>query len=185
VDLTLYAGDAGASFSGLVAYDAELGDGTYRSLFTFGDGSAADRELAGGVILAAAEADPNADSDGDGIPDWYEEQYSGSNTGLVAHLDGDGDGPDAYAEWVALTDPTDSNSFFHVSAVLPVAGGMVLEWGSSSSRVYHIGWQGSLTDPTNPLAADLPATPPLNTYTDTTHGAGSGGFYGLRVGRAP
>jgi hypothetical protein len=50
-DAVMYAGDAGASFSGMVAYDAGLPGGSYSSNFTFVGGTA--REVLGGVILAS------------------------------------------------------------------------------------------------------------------------------------
>jgi hypothetical protein len=51
VDVTMYSGEAGASFSGMVAYDAGLAGGSYGSTFSFTGGT--NREVAGGVILAA------------------------------------------------------------------------------------------------------------------------------------
>jgi hypothetical protein len=138
------------------------------------------------VVLAAAASDPNADTDSDGIADWYELHYSGSRTGLDAASDGDGDGPDAYAEWLALTDPTDSHSFFRVEAFEAVPGGTpVLRWHSSSGRVYGVVWRPDPMLPLENLATNLPATPPLNSFTDAALGAYDLGCYGVEVGSAP
>jgi hypothetical protein len=126
------------------------------------------------------------DTDGDGIPDWYEVRYTGSATGLVAHVDGDGDGPDHYAEWIANTDPTNGASFFHVSeAGRTPSGDPILQWTSVYTRVYNVGWSNRLDAGLAPLATNLAATPPVNTYTDTTHAVESTGFYGVEVQRAP
>jgi hypothetical protein len=65
-DVTLYAGNAGASFAGAVAYDAALIGGSYSSTFTFG--GTTQREVGGGVILKALPAPfvPNPDITGEG-----------------------------------------------------------------------------------------------------------------------
>lgn len=57
---------------------------------------------------------PTADLDGDGIPNYWEQQYSGSQTGLVASADIDGDGFTNLQEYIADTDPTDIDSFLRV-----------------------------------------------------------------------
>jgi hypothetical protein len=184
-DVTLYSGAAGSTtFSGMAAYDEDLPAGTYRSTFTFDGG--AERELAGGLILASRAADPNADTDGDGIADWYEVQYSGMLTGLVATADEDGDGLDAFGEWLALTDPNDSNSVFRIQGWQCLPGtGPVLSWQSASGRVYGVQWRPDPLLPPQTLVSNLTATPPANTYTDAIHGAAAAGMYGLHVGRVP
>jgi hypothetical protein len=69
VDTTLYTGSAGASFSGLVAYDAALLGGSYSSAFSFTVDT--QREVAAGVILKALPAPfvPNPDITGNGFVD--------------------------------------------------------------------------------------------------------------------
>ena len=62
------------------------------------------------------------DWDGDGIPNWWEARFSrnGSKTGLDASADNDRDGMSNYGEFVAYTNPTNSNSKFAIS-IVPIA----------------------------------------------------------------
>ena len=72
--------------------------------------------VAGGYIVfdyLKLEADPTAlaDSDGDGMPRWFEELYGFSDaTAADASLDADGDGRSNLAEFLAGTNPTDLDS---------------------------------------------------------------------------
>lgn len=47
------------------------------------------------------------DTDGDGLPDWWELAWFGSATAGVAGIDSDGDGASNLAEWLAGTSPLD------------------------------------------------------------------------------
>lgn len=60
------------------------------------------------VIREPAETD----TDGDGLPDWWEEAYFGSPTGAVSDADDDGDGHPNREEYVADTNPTNPGSFY-------------------------------------------------------------------------
>ncbi len=55
------------------------------------------------------------DADGDGMSNAYELEHFGSETGGDPDEDPDGDGRPNLAEFLALTDPNDSSSFFDVS----------------------------------------------------------------------
>ena len=59
------------------------------------------------------------DWDGDGIPNWWEARFSrtGSKTGLKASDDDDADGQSNYNEFVAYTNPTNTNSKFVIGLV--------------------------------------------------------------------
>lgn len=64
------------------------------------------------IIIAPSEdeVDPNLDSDGDGIPDWYEDQYQGFDKFKNdSYLDFDGDGFTNLEEYLAQTNPLDKN----------------------------------------------------------------------------
>ena len=59
----------------------------------------------------------------------------------------------------------------------------MLTWHSVSNRFYAIDRAGGLWPVAfAPLASNLPATPPVNTYTDRVNGAATG-FYRVRVER--
>jgi subtilisin family serine protease len=58
------------------------------------------------------------DTDGDGMPDWWELWHQlDPRAPADADLDPDGDGNTNLAEYLAGTDPNDSNSFFHLAAI--------------------------------------------------------------------
>lgn len=59
--------------------------------------------------------------------------------------------------------------------------GMVLRWGSLSNHQYHVYWTTNAMGPYGPLATNLPATPPMNVYTDSVHGLELRGFYQIRL----
>jgi Glycosyl hydrolases family 28/Bacterial TSP3 repeat len=57
------------------------------------------------------------DSDGDGLPDDWEQQYFGSATGADPNADTDGDGVSNYAEFVAGTNPLDPSDHLAPTSV--------------------------------------------------------------------
>lgn len=110
-----------------------------------------------------------ADTDRDGIPDRDE---GGATPYLVGaddqHADADGDGFPNSAEYIAGTGATDPHS--HLAAEgKPHASGtsFVVEWPSTTRRRYRVDRCADLDLPFIPLVQDLPATPPMNVYTDT------------------
>lgn len=86
--------------------------------------------------------------------------------GSVSPLDTDGDGMIDIHEWVAGTDATNAESFLAANAVAGGTNGIVITWPSASNRIYAVSMATNLPDAFIPIAINLPATPPLNTYTD-------------------
>ncbi len=114
------------------------------------------------------------DSDGDGMPDYWERQYASSRATLTAESDSDGDGMRDAAEYIAGTDPTNTHSVLAMnggSAGPSADGRYVIEWPSAAGRTYTIHRATSLTDGFAPIASGVTATPPVNTYIDTAPGA--------------
>lgn len=74
------------------------------------------------------------DDDGDGIPNWWEEQFS---TNVLADSDQDGDGFDGEAEYIADTDPTDGNSFFEMQGAITAAE-QTFTFEGSTARQYQL-----------------------------------------------
>jgi hypothetical protein len=103
--------------------------------------------------------------------------------------DSDGDGMCDWAEIVAGTSPSDSQSCFKLSFPAtgprpPTGNGLILQWPSASNRFYYVDRSTNLTVGFNQsVATNLPATPPMNTHTDTTANAGVPYFYKVRVER--
>ena len=111
------------------AFDRDL-DGLPRPLDGTFDGAAA-------PDMGAFEYDPEtADSNGDGIPDWWYQAYALDPNGAdVAHGHADADGFDNRAEWIALTDPTNAASHFALRYASN-APARVVGFDSRTNRLY-------------------------------------------------
>jgi Tol biopolymer transport system component len=111
------------------------------------------------VFAAVLPPAANADSDGDGIPDWWMIQYFGHVCGeaydqSLAQDDPNGTGMTALQDYIAGTNPTDPDSVFQVMVVPPVSpgGNVMLIWPAVAGRTYSILYKDSLDDPAwNPL----------------------------------
>jgi hypothetical protein len=125
-------------------------------------------------------ADP--DDDNDNMPDTFENQY-GLNR-LVPDADGHGD-YDKHTNWeeyIAGTDPTNGASCFEI---LSISGdGTIISWSSASARRYTV------QSATNLVAggfsdiaggSELPATPEVNTFTNSPAVGPDPIFYRVRV----
>ena len=81
------------------------------------------------------------DTDGDGIPAYWELAHFGGTTNAIALHDADGEGPDNYSEYMALTLPNHSNSVFRIEGELTPTGGVmevIAEFDSHRSRDYAL-----------------------------------------------
>lgn len=128
---------------------------------------------------------PEFDTDSDGLPNEWEQQYFGGETNAVAGADSDGDGFSNLQEYISGFDPTDNNSFFSLNlSETPVAGeGFVVGWTSVTGRVYAVNWTTNLRSGFLMLETNI--VWPQASYTDTLHNAESGGFYKINVQMAP
>ena len=111
--------------------------------------------------------DPISDTDGDGVTDYdeiylYGSSWTNSDTDADGMLDGD--------EVLAGSSPTNDASMFGFADALPVpeGGGVVVSWPSLSNRIYRLERTTNLLLDFEPLATDIPADPPVNSYTDAT-----------------
>ncbi|HEY5621036.1 MAG TPA: hypothetical protein VIR77_00405, partial [Pontiella sp.] len=89
------------------------------------------------------------DSDGDGIPAYWEERYFGGSTSADPSVDSDSDGSDNLSEYTAFTIPTDSNSVFTFTAEFRPTNGVVAveaEFNSLRTRDYALEQTGNLTN---------------------------------------
>lgn len=126
-----------------------------------------------------------ADLDGDGIPDWWERAYFDGATNADAGTDSDDDGQSNFEEWLTGCSPTNSESVFRArcdaSEGAGAGVGNVIRWPSAADRVYGVFWATNLQESFETLAADIPATPAENVYTDETHAVESSIYYRVRV----
>ena len=133
-----------------------------------------------GVVDMGAYEYQWLDSDGDGMPDWWESLGGGSSTGLIAGVDTDGDGKSNYDEWIAGMNASDPESVFGVrSASNATSSGFVVNWESIAGRIYGLHWSSNLMSGFVPLDTNLHY--PRNSYTDTLHQAEDEGYYRLDV----
>ncbi len=117
------------------------------------------------------------DSDGDGLPDSWENQYW---PGDLSHGAGDPAANPDYTImecYIAGIDPTDENAVFLISDLQPLTSG--LSWNAASGRVYSVYWSSNLLGGFQPLGSNLSWT--AIPYTDSTHGAENKGFYKIEV----
>jgi hypothetical protein len=94
----------------------------------------------GAVLTPGAEniaGTDNPDADGDGLPDDWELQMSGS-TDMTAEGDYDGDRFSNYGEYVAGTHAGDSNSVFTLSPDGFTSSAFVLSWNAVTGRTYSV-----------------------------------------------
>lgn len=119
-----------------------------------------------------------ADTDGDAIPDSWEQQYFNGVTNATADADGDADGLNNLYEYITGTNPTNKQSVFGVSLPRPVTGGVVIRWAPSiSGRVYGVHWTTNLMTGFQPLETNI--LWPQDSFTNPT--AIPCGYYKIKV----
>jgi hypothetical protein len=142
----------------------------------------ADRGRIERIDLETAGALP--DSDGDGLPDAWEQQYFGSPTGANPEEDSDGDGATNREEFLAGTNPRDPQSRFAVVNISIAPAGVFVEWSSEAGRRYRVKRATSLlVGPAayETLAGGIDGTPPMNQFLDVSASAGSMHFYLIQL----
>lgn len=125
----------------------------------------------------------NADSDGDTMPDGWEND-NGLNPAVDdAADDEDSDWYNNLSEYIAGTDPLDPASLLSVSNSA-ATNGFVITWNSVTSRTYSVFWTDNLL--TNSFQAlEVDVNYPRGSYTDTVHAVESTGFYKVEVEKIP
>ena len=142
----------------------------------------ADRGRIERIDLETAGALP--DSDGDGLPDAWEQQYFGSTTGANAGDDSDGDGATNLEEFRSGTNPQDAQSRFAVVNISVVSTGVLVEWSSEAGRRYRVKRSSSLLlapAAYETLVGGIDATAPMNQFLDVSASAGNLYFYLIQL----
>ena len=120
------------------------------------------------------------DTDGNGLPDWWELEYFGHLTGTDPNADPDHDGMSNLAEWIAGTNPTNAASCLRVAVATTNASGVVVSWSSVAGKTYWLARSTNLLTGFSTISTNIAATAPTNTLTDMT--VLPGGTYYYRVG---
>ena len=100
--------------------------------------------------------------------DWLEVHYPGAaDYDALVWTDLDGDGQFVWQEFRAGTDPNVATSVFAAAvSTSNVTNGFTLHWPSAPGRFYSITQTTNLMMSFQPVVENLPATPPVNHYTD-------------------
>jgi hypothetical protein len=85
----------------------------------------------------------SADSDSDGIPDWWMLQNFGHATGQAGDNsrsddDADGDGMPNWVEYLCSTDPANSTSYLHLFNVQPQGNDQTISWSAIGGVSYVV-----------------------------------------------
>jgi subtilisin family serine protease len=123
------------------------------------------------------------DSDGNGLPDWWEQTYFGQSTGTNPNADPDHDGSRNLEEWLAGTNPTNAASCLRLTARgFNTTNQPVVAWPSVAGKIYRLERATNLLAGFNSIVrTNIAATPPTNTEADITIPAAPARFYRLRL----
>ncbi|MGC8886070.1 MAG: lamin tail domain-containing protein [Verrucomicrobiia bacterium] len=121
-----------------------------------------------------------ADSDGDGIPDVWENAYGlNPNSADDAFTDSDGDGVSNLQEYIAGTDPNDPNSKPMIETINVNKNNVYLTFTAISNRTYSIEYLDKFGASTWQKLLDIPAKTNTEVKLLLIPMTNSGGFYRL------
>lgn len=133
------------------------------------------------IDLAFVRVEP--DSDGDGLPDWWEDEHF-PLAGTTPGVDSDDDGVSDGDEYGAGTDPNDPDSLFVIAIGADELGHPLVSWQSAPGKFYRVLRATSLTSDINDFVevfSGVGATPPSNEMIDDTVTGEGPFFYLLQV----
>jgi 1,4-alpha-glucan branching enzyme len=137
------------------------------------------------TVLFAQDYHPEADMDGDGLPNGWEALHFGHPTNALPEADDDEDGADNLHEFLADTHPRDDGDFFRAAGGGPVPGAFLVRFASSSNRVYDIYQSPWPAAPYEPLVLGLPGEPQFTVYTNAVPNIATSRFFQIRARPAP
>ncbi len=122
--------------------------------------------------IKIADTPNETDFDGDGLPDWWEEQHYGDTSSGPGNSCSNGFNT-VWQAYIAGLDPNDPNAAF-LTSIFP---GEILQWPCVSGRVYSVLWTTNLLDGFQPLETNIPWTQGSYTNPDAL----PFGFYKIDV----
>jgi hypothetical protein len=129
----------------------------------------------------------DADSDLDGLPDWWEALYFGHPTNTNAGADNDGDGMANGAEFLAQTNPADPSSALRITLATLEPTGFSFAFPTVSGLVYQVQYKYDLTSTNAWETADeeIDGTGSLVQVIDEDSLTETQKFYRVRLKPAP
>ena len=96
------------------------------------------------------------DTDNDGMPDWWEDQFDFSKTNAAdATLDFDNDGASNVNEFLAGTLPDNPASLFRIVSVERDGNDVRLTWTTVGGKSYRVASAGALNQPFTSLGSPI------------------------------
>lgn len=139
----------GASFTLLTATNpisgtfANLANG---STLTTADGYVRFTVLFAGLSTLRLTATQLVDTDGDGMPDWWEDLHGFNKLSAAdASLDPDLDGASNLQEYLAGTNPNDPNSVFRIISIQRESDDLRVTWKAVGGKTYVVQTNANLT----------------------------------------
>lgn len=122
------------------------------------------------------------DTDLNGLPDWWEQQYFGHLTGTGTNADPDHDGLNNLEEFLAGTNPTNASSNLGVKILsVSKSNTVTVAWASVAGKTYWVERATNFPGGFHTvIQTNIAATAPTNSITDTNLPSGKIRFY--RVG---
>ena len=123
------------------------------------------------VVLGDFTSTVVLDTDGDGMPDAFEQQYFASPTAGDPAADQDGDGMNNLNEFRAGTSPIDPLSVFRITEIRRQGSDILIVFPAAPDKSYRVESDPSLTGGFLTTVATIPATSTGGTRTVTDPGA--------------
>jgi uncharacterized repeat protein (TIGR01451 family) len=127
------------------------------------------------------------DSIGDGIPDWWRQQFFGSgattNNASCTGCDGDGDGFSNLQEFLTGTDPTDPSSALRITSIVPTGPDVIVSFTTCcTNKLYDLQFNVDLTTSNwSAVVTNIPGTGGITSATDPGAASFTDRFYRVRL----